>query len=132
MKPQRLHLFNFIRLIIMKQVKKTPELFIFITDSLVSPSDARTSKLYQNYMWTSLWCLFSGKFIIVFISVCVCVFFPTVFFACLIFVSLVLWFVFQSMFMTWRRVCVSGDHQIKAMFTKYTPDASIFNNIKFL
>lgn len=34
---QWLHLFNFIRLIIMKQVKKTPELFIFLTDSLVSP-----------------------------------------------------------------------------------------------
>lgn len=43
---QWLHLFNFIQLIIMKQVKKTPELFIFLTDSLVSPSDVRTSKLY--------------------------------------------------------------------------------------
>lgn len=69
MKPMRLHLFNLI-LLIMKQVKKTPELFIFLTDSEGSPTDALSVAIcvfwkihnFEHFLCSVIWLVFRTIF----------------------------------------------------------------------
>lgn len=130
-----LHLFNFIQLIKLKQVKETPELFISLTDSCLTEPIWRVHQSCVIFIYlilcglyvVSLWCLFLGKFIISFNCV---YFFLTLSSSS----SSSMFFFFGALICIPKRVCdvtkgvyvcealcllrTNHDHQIKSVLTK--------------